>query len=233
MPRKSKKTKTMRVRHEMIDKKTEHLISAKPVNPSELLKDPGKAASFRWGVTAVIILILAGLYILGSRGYIVAATVNGKPIFGWQVNSAVMSRYGAQTLESMVSEQLIADAAKKQGVTVLKSDVDAKVAELVSTLGPNVKLEDILQYQGMSQNEFENQIRLQLIVDKLLGKDVTVTDIEVDEYIAQNRDTLTATDEAGLKTEAKSTIMTQKISEKIQPWFADLKAQAKIVRLLK
>jgi hypothetical protein len=133
----------------------------------------------------------------------------------------------------MISEKLIAQAAAKQGVVIAQTDVDAKIANLVSTLGPNVKLEDVLQYQGMTKSEFQNQVRLQLIVDKLLGKDVTIADADIEDYIAKNKETLTATDDAGLKSEAQQALMTQKISEKIQPWFAELKTQAKIVRLFK
>jgi hypothetical protein len=234
MPRKAKKANNkVQVRHEMIDAKTENLISARPVLSSELLRDPGKAASFRLGVLVVVLLLILAGYWLVSRGYVVAALVDGKPIFGWEVNQAVMARYGAQTLDSMISEKLIAGAAVKQGVVIAQSDVDAKIANLVSTLGPNVKLEDVLQYQGMTKSEFENQVRLQMIVDKILGKDITIADTDITDYIANNKDTLTATDDAGLKAEAQQAIMTQKISEKIQPWFTDLKSQAKIVKLFK
>jgi foldase protein PrsA len=234
MPRKAKKANNkVRARHEMIDAKTENLISAKPVLPSELLRDPRKAVSFRWGVLVVLVLLILGAYWLVNRGYVVAALVNGKPIFTWEVNQAVMSRYGVQTLDSMISERLITDAAAKQNVVIAQTDVDAKIAGLVSTLGPNVKLEDVLQYQGMTKSEFEDQVRIQMMVDKILGKNITVSDSDVTDYIANNKDTLTATDDAGLKEEAQQAIRTQQISAKIQPWLTDLKSQAKIVQLFK
>ena len=233
MPRKAKKTKPVHARHEMIDRKTENLISAKPVLPAELLRDPGKATSFRWGVIVVGLCLVAGLYMLVSRGYVVAALVNGKPIFGWEVNSAVMSRYAAQTLESMISERLIADTAAREKIVITQAAVDENINNLVSTLGPNVKLEDVLKYQGMTKNEFNDQVRLQMTVEKILGKDITITDAEIDDFISQNKETLTATDEAGLRKEAQDALMSQKINEKIQPWFTQMKEEAKIVRLLK
>ena len=48
--------------------------------------------------------------------------------------------------------------------------------DLVKTLGPDVKLDDLLKYQGMTKTDFENQIRLQLTVEKILGKDVAVAE---------------------------------------------------------
>ena len=55
----------------------------------------------------------------------------------------------------------------------------------------------------MTKTDFENQIRLQLTVEKILGKDVAVADTEVDDFIAKNRTTMTATGEAELRGEAR------------------------------
>lgn len=222
----------MKTLHEMIDTKTEDLIPNDPTAPSDMLRDPSRAASFRWGVVLVLLVVIAIAY-LGNRGYIVAALVNGKPIFGWNVNQAIMSRYGQQTLTTMINEQLITEAAKKQGVVISQNDISAKENDLMKSLGPGVKIDDVLKYQGMSRADFDDQVRLQLIVEKVLGKDVAVSDSEIADYITKNKDTLTASDEAGMNAEAKQAIFSQKINDKVQTWFSALKAQAKIVTLLK
>jgi len=179
---------------------------------------------------AVVVALLA---FFAWKGFIIAAVVDGKPIFGWTVINTVMSRYGKQTLESMVSETMVQNAARKAGVTVSQSDIDVKVNELVATLGENVKLEDLLSYQGMTKSEFESQVRLQLLVEKLLGKDVVVTDKAIDDYIVANKATLTSTDAGKLREEAKQAIFSQEVNTKIQPWFADIKAKSSVIRILK
>jgi hypothetical protein len=224
----AKKTKSKKVsaRHEMIDTKTEDLM----INPVSYAPKSSEATRTRWMTFAIVLLVVLGVY-LGSRGYIVAAMVNGKPIFRWDLSRSLQTRFGQQTLESMISERLIADTASSQGVVITHEEIEAKMNDLVKTLGPNVKIEDLLKYQGMTKSDFESQIRLQLTVEKILGKDVEVTDIEIEEFITQNRETMTATDEAALRGEARATIESQKISEKIQPWFAEIKEKAKIIRL--
>lgn len=228
---KAKKIEKKSRRHEMIDNKTEDLLPS----PAPLMfssKNMMNNSRVRWTALVVVVLVVLGAY-LGSRGLIVAALVSGKPIFRWDLNQALATRFGQQTLESMISERLIADTAQQKGIAISKEDVTVKMNDLVKTLGPNVKLDDLLKYQGMTKADFENQIRLQLTVEKILGKDVAVEEIEVDEYIKKNRDTMTATDEAALRGEARGVIENQKISEKIQPWFADIKQKAKIIRLFK
>ncbi len=223
----TKRTKTSAQMHEIVDFSPENSYQA---STDAFPKAP--PSPMKWGVLIVGLLLVVGVY-AGSKGYIVAATVNGVPVFRWDIVSVMTARYGQQTLESMISEKLIADAAKKQGVVISQKDIDAKTNEVVKSLGPNVKLEDLLKYQGMNKSDFEHQISLQLTVEKILGKDVAVTDSEVEEFISKNKETMVATEGAAMNGEAREALMSQKINEKIQPWFAKLKETAKVVRLMK
>lgn len=182
-------------------------------------------------IIAVLVILLVAL-LATNKGLLVSAVVNGKPIFSWQLNQTLKSRFGAQTLEGMIGEMLVAEEAAKQDVSVTPEELEAKRSEVVASLGGEAQFEDLLAFQGMTRADFENQIRLQLLVQKLLGKDVAVTDEEIDVYIKDNRETLTATDPAQLRVEARNLILDQKVSEKIQPWFLELKENAKIMRFL-
>ncbi len=206
--------------------KTEDLM-ATPISSGgpRLMRNPRMV---RLGI--VLLILLVGFFLV-KKGYILAAIVNGKPITRMELNNQLSSRFGQQTLESMITERLIVDAAQKEGVVITQSDVDAKVATITSTLGPDVNLEELLRYQGMTKTDFEHQVRLQLTVEKVLGKDIAVEDGEVDAFIQTNRDTMTATDEAALKVEAREALVSQKTSEKMQPWLMELREKAKIIVL--
>lgn len=183
----------------------------------------------RWIIWALVLLLV---FLAVKNGWVVAALVNGRPIFRWRLNRSLVSRFGKQTLEGMISEAIIADAARKDGVQVTKEELDGKIADVVSGLGENVNLEEVLKFQGMTKSDFENQVRLQLTVEKLLGKDIQISQEDIDAYIATNRATLTATEPAKLQEEAKEAIQSQKISEKIQSWFLEIREKAKVVTFL-
>jgi hypothetical protein len=176
-------------------------------------------------VLGIIILLLVAI----NRGWIISAIVNGKPIFRWTVNSTLMTRYGKQTLDNMITERLIADEASKAKVVVTQKDIDAKEQEILKSFGGNVTLDEVLQYQGMTKADFDEQIRLQMLLTKLIGKDIVITDEEITNYRATNSATLVATDEAALNAEARDAILTQQVGEKIQPWFTSLRSKAQIV----
>jgi len=180
------------------------------------------------------IAILLGIVILFlvaiNRGWIVSAIVNGKPLFRWTVNATLMSRFGQQTLENMITERLIADEAKKANVAVTQTEIDAKEQEILKSFGENVTLDEVLKYQGMTKADFDEQIKLQMLLTKLIGKDIVITDEEIATYRATNAASLVATEEAALQTEAREVLLTQKVGEKIQPWYTELRNKAKIFK---
>lgn len=221
MPR--KKSRVHKV-HEMIDTKTEDLLPIQTTLPKR------KFPLTRVAIGVVVIGLIA--LFLSNKGLLVAAVVDGKPIFRWQLTKVLTDRYGTQTLDSLISQTLVNQEAQKANVTVFDTEIQTKEAELVKSLGGNVSLDDVLKYQGMTKSDFEEQLRLQLLVEKLLGKDITITDADITAYIATNAAMLSATDEAGLRAEAKQAIFSQEINKKLQTWFSGIKEKAKILRFL-
>ncbi len=232
MPLKKKRT-TRTIRHKMIETKTEDMLV--PVHTSHDLEPVGEmrtnGSRRNLIIICLLIVLLAGIFLV-KNGLIVAAMVNGKPIFRWDLTSVMMSRFGKQTLESIISEALIHDSAGKAGVVATKEEVAAKEAEILKSMGGESSIEELLKFQGITKDEFDRQISLQLTVQKLLGKDIQITDSDIDAFIATNQASLTASDPAQLREEARRALLDQKVGEKVQPWFTDLKNKAKIIRFL-
>ena len=183
--------------------------------------------------TAKIIILLTAILLFAlalSKGYVLVALVNNKPIFRFQLNQTLMSRFGKQTLEGMISESLIAKEASKLGVTVTQAEIDVQEQEVLKSFGGKVTLEELLTFQGTTKAEFDSQIKLQLLVNKIMQKDVTVTDEEIATYKETNKAIMVSSDEADLTEEARKALTEQKTNEKIQPWFTELKNKAKIFK---
>lgn len=198
--------------------------------PGEKNKEPQrkKLLVFLIGIFALLIL---GFFLI-QNGLIVAGVVNGKPLFSWDLYRILMSRFGKQTLEGMISEELIRQEAQKAGIVVPQEEINAKEQEIVKGLGGESSIDELLKFQGITKDDFDRQIKLQLTVGKILQKEATVENKEVDEFIEKNKTALTATEPGTLREEAKKTLMEQKVGEKIQPWFTSLKEKAKIIRFL-
>ncbi len=186
--------------------------------------------SWRWvliGLALLFVILLAA-----NKGLVLAAVVNGKPIFSWQLNNTMRTRYGQQTLEGMIGESLIASEARKSGVLITDADIQTKQKEILLSLGAEVNLADFLKFQGLTEADFNQQLKVQLTVEKLLTRDLTIMEADIDNYIATNRALLTATEPALLREEARKAIIGNTVSEKLQSWFLELRQKSNVMKFL-
>lgn len=196
-----------------------------------MIKIPPKKVLKRY---AVIIAIAAALVFLlwKNKTLLIVATVNGQPVPRWELESRMVSRFGSQTLDEVINEQIIFQEGRKKGVRITDAQVATKVAEIEKSLNGQITLKDALAGQGMTMEEFQSQVKLQLTLEKLAASDLSVTEKEVEDYVASNSATLTATDAAGLKAEARTILESQKKNEALRQLFTNLKSQARIVKYL-
>lgn len=193
---------------------------------------PAKTTPNRWPFIIGILVVLFVILLAANKGWVLAAVVNGKPIFSWDLNNTLRARYGQQTLEGMIGESLISDEASKNGITVNDADLAAKQKQVLSSLGTDVSLDDFLKFQGMTKADFQHQLKIQITVEKLLTKGLTISDDDINNYIATNRATLTASDPAQLKAEARQAIVNNLVSDKLQTWFTQLRQKAAVIKFL-
>lgn len=183
-------------------------------------------------LAVVVVIALAGLGYLFKDKFIVAV-INGKPVFSYELSQRLVSSFGKETLENIIVERLIKEEAKSKGVVIGEEDIVKELDKLEKSLGGGMKLEDALKYQGVTLAAFREQLRLRLQVNRILEKDVSISQEELEKYLTDNAKTLIATAESERRAEAQEKIKEQKIAEKVQSWISELLAKAKINRFLK
>jgi foldase protein PrsA len=181
-------------------------------------------------VLAVLVALVAVLFYF--RGIFVAAVVNGRPITRIAVIRELERQNGGRVLDAMITQKLIRDEAKKQGVTVSGDEISAKVKDLEDQLSSQGQsLDNVLGAQNVSRSELEDQIRTQLLVEKILGPRVGVSDEEVSKYIEENKDRFpedTDFESEEFRGNIKEQLKNQKMSREISKWIGELKSNASI-----
>lgn len=185
-----------------------------------------------WIGTIIVALVILGT-LAYKNGLIVAATVEGQPIFSWQLTNELMRRYGKQTIEGMITEKMIDIEATREGIVISKQDVDDREADMMKEFGGDVNIEDVLAMQGLTKKDFDKQVSIQLAVEKLLTKGFVVTDDDITNYLATNSAMFTATEEAVLREDVKKTLQDEYVATTFQSWFTGLKDKAAVVRFIK
>jgi parvulin-like peptidyl-prolyl isomerase len=177
----------------------------------------------------VAALVLGGL-LYYFRSLFVAATINGEPVSRVALVQELEKQGGKQALNTIVTKTLVQQEARKQNVTVSDDEVNAELKKIEDNLKKQGQdLNQVLQIQGLTRDGLEEQIRLQKLVEKMVGKEVTVTDKEVDAYIEQNKASYPeGTDLAKERPNISEQLKQQKLSERIQTWLEKLQKDAKI-----
>ncbi len=191
-----------------------------------------KVTQFLKPALAVIVVIFVIYYFKGS---FIAAVVNNHPITRYSLDRDLEKQGGKQVLENKITEILILQELNKQNITIPQADIDQKIKEIedqVSSQGQ--KLDSLLAMQGQTKKDLENQLKLQIAVEKILGKDVNIGDKEIADSFEQNKSTYEKDAKIeDKKEEIKTTLYRQAISEKFQPWIEEIKKNSKIYYFLK
>jgi len=177
-----------------------------------------------------LVLIIAVFLLYYFKGLFITAVVNGEPISRIALIQELEKQYGKQTLSSLVTKTLILQEAKKQNVSVSNQDIDSEIKKIEDNLSKQGQtLDQALLFQGMTKENLIDQIKTQKLIEKMLGKDIKISNKEIDDYIEQNKENLPA-DKSGeeMKTLAKQQLTQKKLVEKYQSWIGNLQKNAKI-----
>jgi len=178
----------------------------------------------------IIAVILLFPLIFFAKNIFLAALVNGTPIARLTVIKELEKQNGKRTLDSLITQQLIFQAAKKKNLKIKQADVDKEVKNIeANTSKQGGNLDEMLKVQGMTRNDLKNQIKVQLTVEKLLADKIKVSEKEIDEFIQKNTpEEEGSTQKPPTKDEAKDQLRQQKLQKEATAWIEQLKKNAKI-----
>lgn len=181
-------------------------------------------------IIPVVLLVVLGLLYL-FKGVFVSATVNGQPISRLAVVKELEKTGGKRTLDNLITKELILQEGKKKNISITQKDLDGQLKTIEGNLKQQgMTIDQALQAQGMSRKALNDELRVQLTVQKLVGSNIVVSDKEVQDYIEQNKEFLQSTnpDQEPDANQIREQLKQQKLQEKTQKYIEDLRKNAKI-----
>ncbi|MDO9028583.1 MAG: SurA N-terminal domain-containing protein [Candidatus Roizmanbacteria bacterium] len=182
----------------------------------------------------LIFLLVLGLIYFSVRFFLVAS-VNGQLIGRLTVIKELEKQGGKKTLDIVILKTLINQEAKKRKITISQKDIDAEIQKIEKNVtAQGSTLDQLLQQQGMKKNDLTEEVKIQLLVTKMAGANITISDKEIEDFMATNKDQFQqGFNEVLLKEQAREQVKQQKLQQKIQTFVADLKDKAKINYFIK
>jgi peptidyl-prolyl cis-trans isomerase SurA len=162
----------------------------------------------------------------------VVAVVNHEPIMWSDLQEAILlsarDRPGGapvspevqrQVLDRLVTLRLQVQEARRERIQVTDEEIQAQVDEFVKRNGGDrAEVESRLRAQGLTWELMRRELREHLLARKIqarrVGRRASVTEAEVDAYVAQNRQKL----EAGLKYHARTLAVLARPPDQSRAW---------------
>lgn len=179
------------------------------------------------------LLVLLVLYLF--RDSLFVALVNGVPVTRIEFTKQLEQTAGKDTLENLITEKLIQQEIKKQGVVISDVEVTKEIANFELVLeNQGSTLDDALALQGQTKEDLEKNIRMQKTIQKILENKTTVTEQEIKDYFENNSQLFeedAVFDE--LKEDIRQQITNEKLNAEYGNWITKLREESNIIYFVK
>lgn len=193
---------------------------------------PAKKSNFQrklFVYLAVALGLIGLVYFFKDR--FVVAWVNGRPITRIAYVRELEKLAKNQALDSLLTKQLINEAAAKQKITVAKEEIDAAMTNIEERAkAQGTTLDELLKAQGVNLQSVREEVRLQKLLEKMVGE-ITVAEDQISGYFKDNQAALyknQTLDE--VKDEIEGQLKQQELINKIQELIAKLQSEAQVVK---
>lgn len=117
------------------------------------------------------------------------AKVNGEKVTQAELYDEMYANMGPDSLQNLITEKLIAQEAKAQDISVSDEELDERMNKLINQqFGSEEQFEQLLAMYNMSRADFEEQMRNQITVGKILEPSIDLKDEELKTYFEENRE---------------------------------------------
>ncbi len=175
-----------------------------------------------------LILILGLLYTY--KGSFISATVNGKIISRYSLIKELERQGKDLAVDSLISQELILQEAKNKKINITQKDLDKTIENVKKSLEASQQtLDGFLASQNLTYKDFIKQVKMQLIIEKLVSGNIKISSEKIDKYLEDNREFFPADlSEKELRDSAISQLKQVELNAKVQELLTNLKNRAKI-----
>lgn len=110
----------------------------------------------------------------------VAAKVDGEAIATKAVADRVLQLYGRSELKTLIYYKLVEQEAKRQGVVVTDQQVKDDIEKIRKRTGD--RFSEYVARLGLTEKLLPDQLRHELYIRELVGKNITVTEEEIEQF---------------------------------------------------
>jgi len=184
-------------------------------------------------VLLAFVVLFGAILVIGAKKFkslVVAGMVNGKPVTRWELEKTMNDRYGKLVFDDIASNILLKQLADQNGVSASDEDVTKEITNTETRLGGKEALQSTLDRMGYTTARFHEEMKIQVLVQKLSEKlfKVDVTEDEITKFFNDNKTLFPQKTLAEVKADIKLNLVQQKFQQEFSTWFTEQKKKANI-----
>jgi foldase protein PrsA len=114
-----------------------------------------------------------------------AAKINGQAILTKDLVDRLMQLYGKQELQTLIYYVIVDQEAQRRGVQVTDQQVNDEIANMRKRWGD--RFPNYLASIGLTEKLLPQQVREELQVQGLIGKEIVVTDQDIEDFYKEHQ----------------------------------------------
>ena len=116
------------------------------------------------------------------------AVINGKPLTVEAFNAAMADAFARQIFEALLHRRLVFDEAARLGITLTRVEFEERVKTAKGTYGDEAQFQAGLRHLGVTEAWYLQQLKTDMLLDRILDKRETIPDAEVAAYYDKHKD---------------------------------------------
>ncbi|OEF95792.1 peptidylprolyl isomerase [Desulfuribacillus alkaliarsenatis] len=141
-----------------------------------------------WGVIAALILVLVFILFFQQAAGDTMARVEQRTIYKDEFMNDLLKKYGPQHIYKMIEREAVYFEANRLAIEVSDREVDKEIDRYRSNfVDSNQDFEAVLFYDyGITLEQLREDIRYNILLEKLATLDIRVTEAEMEKYYEEN-----------------------------------------------
>ncbi|WP_226678674.1 peptidylprolyl isomerase [Mesobacillus jeotgali] len=139
-------------------------------------------------IFAVIFLGILLIFATAFSKTETAASIDGEKITKDELNTKLTEMYGADILDSLITNKVIEMEASKEKVKVTGNEIDEELTKLQESYGGEEAFASALEQNQVSMDRIREDIEIYLLAEKMIGPSIDVTEEEMKTYFDENKD---------------------------------------------
>lgn len=132
-----------------------------------------------------VVGVLAGC---GDDDSKMVASVEGVEITEAELNEELKAQYGAEVLNTLITNKVIELEADKKELKVSKDDIQAEYDKYVSNYGGEEAFLQVIETYGMDVDAVKEDIESYLLTLKLMESEIEIADADVEAFFEENKE---------------------------------------------